>query len=587
MTQYARPDASGVLSNFTGAYTAIDETTPSSADYITGAGNANGSAIFGLSNVTDPVASSGHVIRYQAWQENATHQRTLAVHLIQGSSVVASAAAFNLVKGSATTYSATMSATEADAISDYTDLHIRFISGGTVSSPTASQSDVFVSWFELATPDPIPLLVVADAAHANASDSATLVSHTAVTVADAAHANAVESPTATVGPWRYDLTLLIESVALTVADATHGHTSDSGTLTSHAALVTADALHAHASDSATLVSHAALVLADALHGHAADNLSLTSAAELTVADALHAHASDSGTLTSHAVLVTADTLHAHVSDSATLGVEGTVALTVADATHANASDSATLVSHAVLVLADAAHANAAESPTATVGPWSYDLTRIVSSLTVQDALHGHTADNLTLPGSTALTVADATHAHAAESPTLPVHLCYTDAALPATWSTITYRVKATLDGASSEYDESNTLTAAALVVQDATHAHATDSATLVAHAELIVADALHAMLADEIAIIIQAELVVADALHALVSDSATLTFVPYPSGLHGKGGTVAGVAGAGSVTEGASGTGSTVPGVTGDGSSPAGTHGSTSVVRQVTGVMGV
>ena len=153
MAQYARPDSDVSASNWTGSYTAIDESSYDDADRLLGADNANGTTEKGLSDVTDPAASSGHVVRFRAWQENNSHQRTLSVVLVQGSTVISTYAAFNLVKGTATSYSWTLSSAEADAITDYTDLRLRFKSDGTVSTPPSSRSEVYVSWAELEVPD--------------------------------------------------------------------------------------------------------------------------------------------------------------------------------------------------------------------------------------------------------------------------------------------------------------------------------------------------------------------------------------------------------------------------------------------------
>lgn len=153
MGQFARPDADISATNWTGAYTAIDEVSYDDADYLTGANSANGTCEKGLSNVTDPASSSGHVVRFRAWQENNTHQRTLSVVLVQGSTVISTYAAFDLVKGVATSYSWTLSAGEADSITNYSDLRLRFTSGGTVSTPAPSRSTVYVSWAELEVPN--------------------------------------------------------------------------------------------------------------------------------------------------------------------------------------------------------------------------------------------------------------------------------------------------------------------------------------------------------------------------------------------------------------------------------------------------
>ena len=113
------------------------------------------------------------------------------------------------------------------------------------------------------------------------------------------------------------------------------------------------------------------------------------------------------------------------------------------------------------------------------------------TLSVADAAHGHSADNITLAasGSTSLTVADAAHGH-------------------------------TVDGL--------TLTAASvLAIQEALHAHAADAITLDAASGpvLLLADGLHAHTADGLTLTVQAWLVVAEARHVHRADNVALTFV--------------------------------------------------------------
>lgn len=68
-----------------------------------------------------------------------------------------------------------------------------------------------------------------------------------------------------------------------------------------------------------------------------------------------------------------------------------------------------------------------------------------------------------------------------------------------------------------------TLGAAALVVQDATHAHAADSLTLSTQAVLAVADATHGHAADALVLTTSSTLVVQDATHAHAADGITFT----------------------------------------------------------------
>ena len=68
-----------------------------------------------------------------------------------------------------------------------------------------------------------------------------------------------------------------------------------------------------------------------------------------------------------------------------------------------------------------------------------------------------------------------------------------------------------------------TLGAAALVVQDATHAHAADSLTLSTQAVVAVADATHGHAADALVLTTSSTLVVQDATHGHAADNLTLS----------------------------------------------------------------
>ena len=158
MAQFARPD-SVVTSNIYWVidpyWPYIDEVTPSDGDLIECSKNRNRTIEVGLSDVVDPISSTGHTFRFRTCQQNNTKQRTLAVDLVQGTTVKATYAAFDLVRGTFTTYELTLSEAQADSISDYTDLRLRFTSGGDVDTPTGAQSAVYVSWAELEVPTPV------------------------------------------------------------------------------------------------------------------------------------------------------------------------------------------------------------------------------------------------------------------------------------------------------------------------------------------------------------------------------------------------------------------------------------------------
>lgn len=165
---------------------------------------------------------------------------------------------------------------------------------------------------------------------------------------------------------------------------------------------------------------------------------------------------------------------------------GATNLTIQDALHAHTADALTLTQQHVLVVADASHAHLADGLTLTQQ----------HVLAIADALHAHAADNIVLSVEGTLAIADALHAHTADSLTLTQQHV--------------------------------------LAVADALHAHLADNLTLVAGGTTLeIADALHAHLADGIALTQLHILTVSDALHAHLADSLTLS-VPGAAILHNR-----------------------------------------------------
>lgn len=154
---------------------------------------------------------------------------------------------------------------------------------------------------------------------------------------------------------------------------------------------------------------------------------------------------------------------------------GAADLTIAQADHAHTAENLALTTESTLAIADATHGHAADALALTTA----------SALTIADATHGHAADNLGLTSASALTVADALHAHTADNITLD--------------------------------------TSAALTVADAAHAHSADSIALSSQAVLALADALHAHAADSIALTSLYYLATQDALHAHLADNIGLS----------------------------------------------------------------
>ncbi len=142
MAQYARPSADTYIGGYkdqadgtTNIYQALDETSASDADYVKSAdAPASAPYVTKLSTVEDPVSSSGHVVRYRYAKNSAGGaQIDLTVQLRQG--YVNEGSPGTLIKEWAhtnisetfTTQAQTLSAGEADSITDYSSLYLRFV----------------------------------------------------------------------------------------------------------------------------------------------------------------------------------------------------------------------------------------------------------------------------------------------------------------------------------------------------------------------------------------------------------------------------------------------------------------------------
>lgn len=169
-------------------------------------------------------------------------------------------------------------------------------------------------------------------------------------------------------------------------------------------------------------------------------------------------------------------------------VPGPAVLVIQDATHGHTADNLALTQHNVLVIQDATHGHTA------------DNVALVINLIVQDALHSHTADNLTLTQHNVLAIQDALHGHTADNLALTQH-----------------NVLAIADALHSHAADNLSLTQHnVLAVQDALHGHTADNLTLTPHdtTVLAIADARHTHTADNIVLAQHNILVIQDAHHA-------------------------------------------------------------------------
>lgn len=150
MAQYARPDSDVTVSGWTASagstlYECIDEASYSDTDYISRI-RADDTCEVGLSNVTDPVSASGHVLRVRNAKSGSGSLGTCSALLMQGGTTIGT---WTLTANATTTDAFTLSASEANAISDYTDLRVRV----TVDWVSGIITGLQVTWIEFEVPD--------------------------------------------------------------------------------------------------------------------------------------------------------------------------------------------------------------------------------------------------------------------------------------------------------------------------------------------------------------------------------------------------------------------------------------------------
>lgn len=132
--QFARPDADvtdGSWTNQAGSnvnlYQSVDEVSPDDADYIQSSeAPSSDTCEISLETLTDPVTSSGHIVRYR-YRKSGGATINLTVSLRQGASTEIAAWTHNGIGTDWLNAEQTLSGGQADAISDYSDLRMRFV----------------------------------------------------------------------------------------------------------------------------------------------------------------------------------------------------------------------------------------------------------------------------------------------------------------------------------------------------------------------------------------------------------------------------------------------------------------------------
>ena len=153
--QLARPSAdvsnAGAWSP-TPLFAEIDE--PTADDSVTAVVSKNNPSTtdtfeVSLSSLNDPNASTGHIIRYRTRKQGGVKTEELRVDLYQGTTLIRQGNWTGGLGTSWTTFTDTLTSGEADAITDYTNLRLRFTPRATGGGQPAP---IEVTWAEFEVP---------------------------------------------------------------------------------------------------------------------------------------------------------------------------------------------------------------------------------------------------------------------------------------------------------------------------------------------------------------------------------------------------------------------------------------------------
>lgn len=163
MAQFLRPISDITVTQFNGTFADIDEVSFSDTDFIWSNDNTVGQYECALTStgILDPITGSDHVISYRLHEidggvlgDGGGTAVSVVLSLYQGGTLIGSDTS-RTVTGAWVGYTFTLSSVQADAITDYTALRLRFdTSGG--GGGAASRRGAGISWAELTFPDPPP-----------------------------------------------------------------------------------------------------------------------------------------------------------------------------------------------------------------------------------------------------------------------------------------------------------------------------------------------------------------------------------------------------------------------------------------------
>jgi hypothetical protein len=174
-----------------------------------------------------------------------------------------------------------------------------------------------------------------------------------------------------------------------------------------------------------------------------------------------------------------------------------VDLVVEDSVHLHTSEEVTLSTGVVLVVEDSVHLHTSEEVTLTT----------TSVLSVEDSVHLHTSEEITLNSGSVLSVEDSVHLHTSEEVTLT-----------------TTSVLSVEDSVHLHTSEEITLNSGSVLsVEDSVHLHTSEEVTLTTTSVLSVEDSVHLHTSEEIVLSIDnVTLVVENSVHIHTSDLVRL-----------------------------------------------------------------
>ncbi len=148
MTQYARPDGLITLGSWTVTplWDKIDEVVADDADYISSTGT-DVMCDVSLSNVTDPVSSVSHIIRFRMRSAGSGAAESVNIFLVEGTQTRAITGAKSNRSSTYLEFTYTLTAAEANAITDYNNLHLQ------ITGTHGATETVYVSWAVFEVPD--------------------------------------------------------------------------------------------------------------------------------------------------------------------------------------------------------------------------------------------------------------------------------------------------------------------------------------------------------------------------------------------------------------------------------------------------